>query len=483
MRQRRALLLTLLVGACGGGDSGTNSPPPPATVASIDIALSNPNISVGGTSQATAVLKDASGNQLSGRTVAWSSSNASIASVGSTGLITALSAGSTTITGNSGGISGSATLTVGPPPVASVTVTLASGTLIPGATTTAQAQMRDAAGTALAGRQVTWNSTNSSVATVSASGQVTAVTAGTTSITATSEGKTGSAQLVVTEPPVATVHVFGTERVKVGDPYQLTVEARLADGTLVQRPILWSVPVPGSLTISTAGVLTALQSGTLDFSVTVGGVTANATVTAYDWSFSSVAQRTAVEIPADIQITNKHGTSEYPTLVISCFQGTMLLYVDTDHFVTANGLVSYSFNGGTPLSSNWVEFDNFSGLGHPGPTNLVVKNFVSLIASSSLFGFAFTEFQSVARATVFRVSGLTPYLSQVLAACPSNTLRADATSVMFSDILRSTSTLRGDTLMEAERARRSVAGPVPSAAPHNAISRLQPPARVLLTAP
>ena len=57
---------------------------------------------------------------------------------------------------------------------------------------------RDANGNALTGRIVTWGSTNTAVATVNGSGLVTGVAAGSATITATSETKSGTAALTVT---------------------------------------------------------------------------------------------------------------------------------------------------------------------------------------------------------------------------------------------------------------------------------------------
>jgi hypothetical protein len=132
--------------------------------------------------------------------VAWSSTNALVASVSATGTVTGLAAGTTAITATSEGITGSASLAVAVTPVASVAVTLGASSLTVGQTTQAAATLRDALGGALTDRLITWSSSNTSVATVSATGLVTAVGGGTASIRATSEGVTGSASLSVTAP-------------------------------------------------------------------------------------------------------------------------------------------------------------------------------------------------------------------------------------------------------------------------------------------
>ena len=179
-------------------------PPPPAPVASVTVVLGSSSLAVGHSTQATATLRDANGNVLTGRTVTWSTSNSSVATVNASGTVTAVAAGSAAIPAASEGIIGSATVTVSPPPVASVTVTLNSASLTVGQTTQAGATLRDASGNTLTGRSISWSSAAPSVATVSSSGTVTAVAAGTAAIRATSEGVTGSATVTVSAAPPST---------------------------------------------------------------------------------------------------------------------------------------------------------------------------------------------------------------------------------------------------------------------------------------
>jgi N-acetylneuraminic acid mutarotase len=79
-------------------------------------------------------------------------------------------------------------------------VTLSSGSTLSlqvGATSLITATARDAQGNALAGRTIAWNSSAASVASVSATGLVTAHTPGTAQIRATSEGKFGEVMVTV----------------------------------------------------------------------------------------------------------------------------------------------------------------------------------------------------------------------------------------------------------------------------------------------
>jgi uncharacterized protein YjdB len=187
---------TASITATSEGVSGSATATIVVPVATVSVALNASSIDPSQTTQATATLRDASGNVLTGRTVTWSSSNTSIATVNSSGLVTAVSPGTAQIRATSGGVTGSAALTVNAPPVASVSVTLTSPISV-GQVTQAAVTLRDAANHVLTGRTVTWASSNTAVATVSSTGSVTGVAAGTANITATSEGVTGSAPLTV----------------------------------------------------------------------------------------------------------------------------------------------------------------------------------------------------------------------------------------------------------------------------------------------
>src|SRR5207249_8394379 len=92
-------------------------------------------------------------------------------------------------------------------PISSVTVGPASASIVVGATQQLTAVTKDAAGATLTGRVVTWSASDASVAIVSSSGLLTGRSAGSTIITATSEGKNGTSAITVTLVPVASVTV------------------------------------------------------------------------------------------------------------------------------------------------------------------------------------------------------------------------------------------------------------------------------------
>lgn len=86
-----------------------------------------------------------------------------------------------------------------PVPVASVEVTPGTADRLVGETVQLTAVAKDASGATLGGRKFSWTTSSAQVATVNASGLVTGVADGTATITATSEGKSASATITVTD--------------------------------------------------------------------------------------------------------------------------------------------------------------------------------------------------------------------------------------------------------------------------------------------
>ena len=84
--------------------------------------------------------------------------------------------------------------------IVSVDVTPSSASMRVGDTTTFLATPRDAKGTALTGRVITWSISDSTIVRVSPNGHVTALAPGGATVTATSEGRSGSAALTITPP-------------------------------------------------------------------------------------------------------------------------------------------------------------------------------------------------------------------------------------------------------------------------------------------
>ena len=175
------------------------------TVSNIPVSsvtVSGPTtVAQAGTAQLTATAKDDQGNVLPNRTTTWSSSNPSIASVSSSGLVTGnVVGGPVTITATIELHDGSAPISVTATPIATITIS-GLATIPVGVGTQYSIVLKDAAGNVLpqTGRLITWTSSNPAVASVSG-GDVSGISPGQATITASAEGKSGSATITVTAP-------------------------------------------------------------------------------------------------------------------------------------------------------------------------------------------------------------------------------------------------------------------------------------------
>lgn len=198
---RVTLIAAVLSGlSCSGGRGGDSTPtsPTPVAVASLTVSPPAATIVVEGTQQLSASTLDARNNVLTGRAVTWSTSDASKATVSTSGLVTGVAVGAATITAMCEGKSSNALITILIQPVASVVVTPQGGGLVVGYTRQLNATMLSAAGSVLLGRSVTWSSSDVAKATVSVSGLVTALAEGSVTITATSEGRSGASTIAIT---------------------------------------------------------------------------------------------------------------------------------------------------------------------------------------------------------------------------------------------------------------------------------------------
>ena len=170
-----------------------------AAVATVTLAAGQTNLEVGQAVQLTVTARDSRGATLTGRSTSYTSSTPTVATVSPTGLVTGTGAGSTGIVATVEGKTGTLDFTVtAPVPAASVTVDLASDLILEGTTTeVAVGRVLDANGNRLTGRTVTWSSSAPAVASIDASGRITAKAAGTSQITGSAEGKTGVATVTV----------------------------------------------------------------------------------------------------------------------------------------------------------------------------------------------------------------------------------------------------------------------------------------------
>jgi uncharacterized protein YjdB len=261
------------------------------TVASVTVSPQSAMLTRGQARQLSATINDANSNVLTGFNVNWSSSNPSSATVSATGLITGITSGSATITATSEGKSGTALITVTDATVASVTVSPQSATVAIGQARQFVASISDVAGTVLTGLTPTWSSSNQSTVTVSATGLVTGSAPGSATITATSEGKTGTSLVTVTDATVASVALTTqSATVTIGQSRQLKATMSDASGSVLTGLIAtWSSSNPSVASVSSAGLVSGVASGSATITATSAGKSGTVLITVANASVASVA--------------------------------------------------------------------------------------------------------------------------------------------------------------------------------------------------
>ncbi len=255
-------------------------------VASVSISPGTATVEEGGEQQFTAVARSAAGDVLSGRSITWTSDHENVAVVSSTGLAVGRATGVAHITAAVEGKSSTAVLTVTAPGVASVTVSPSSAELRTGESVQLTATLRDRQGNVLTGRSVAWTSSAPLVATVSPSGTVAALAAGSTTIKATSEGVSGSASITVKNAPshpphksIGSVSVTPTHlKLHPRERRQLDATVKDTDGQPMDVPVEWQSSDTRVATVSADGTVTAVDHGKAKITASAGGKSSGADV-------------------------------------------------------------------------------------------------------------------------------------------------------------------------------------------------------------
>ncbi|MBX9929743.1 MAG: Ig-like domain-containing protein, partial [Gemmatimonadaceae bacterium] len=142
-------------------------------------------------------VADRSGSRLGGRVIAWTSTDPRVARISRTGLLTALTEGWTTILASNGAARASVDVQVTPTTVAAFRLQPVASTLRLGEAWRFSALATNLRGRPVEGLEVTWASSDSSIAVVGADGVVTALRPGTVKIAAAIKGRRATAAVTV----------------------------------------------------------------------------------------------------------------------------------------------------------------------------------------------------------------------------------------------------------------------------------------------
>ena len=278
------LAAAVLMFASCGKDNGPDGPDNPDAVKVTGVTLNKTatTIAVGGTETLTPTVAPANADN---KNVTWSSDKTAVATVDNAGKVTGVSAGTATITVKTTDGSKTATcaVTVSATTVSVTGVTLnkSTTTIEVGGTETLTPTVAPAGAT---NQNVTWSSDNTDIATVDASGKVTGVSAGTATITVTTEdgSKTATCAVTVSATTVAVtgVSLNKAETTIAVDAFEVLTPTITPEGATNQN-VTWGSDKTDIATVDASGKVTGVSAGTATITVTTedGGKTATCAVT------------------------------------------------------------------------------------------------------------------------------------------------------------------------------------------------------------
>lgn len=271
----QVLRLCLCAALVACGDSND----PTTRVSTVEILPHDPLLVIPATLQLSALARDTDGAEISGRTVIWSSSNGSVATVTQTGLVTGHSRGTSSIRARIDGVEGGTLVTV-QLPVATITITPSVDTVAAYDTVAFTATAADENGASIPDPPLVWSVTNISLASIDQQGVVTTIQPGTVTVRAMVGTVIGEAMLRINPPRVASVEIRAfysgarplTELpVRVAERYgAFTYDSK---GNWIQgRVVEWQSSSPSAISITDSGWATALSTGMTTLTATSEGV-------------------------------------------------------------------------------------------------------------------------------------------------------------------------------------------------------------------
>lgn len=254
------------VTATSGSATGTAAVTVAQRAARVDISPASVEFSsLGDSVQLTAAPFDANDNAVEDATVTWSSEDDAVATVDSSGLVTAAGNGTANITAQADAVSGAAAVTVSQVIVEMDVVPAAMTLFSLGDTIRLVATGVDANGHHGPALAVTWMSEHEAVATVDSSGLVTAVRTGSTDVFATTGELRDSAGVTVAQLATEVRVTPEADTLAVGDMLRLSAVALDRNGHEVEdTDYLWSTSNPTAVTVDDTGLVTAVGPGTGD---------------------------------------------------------------------------------------------------------------------------------------------------------------------------------------------------------------------------
>jgi hypothetical protein len=253
-----------------------------ATLTSIVVTPAGITLPLGTTQQysATGFFSDGSTFDLTS-TATWQSSTAA-ATVNATGLVTAAAVGPTNISASQNGVTGMTSLTVTGATLVSISITPVNPSISAGLSVqfTATGQFSDGS-TANLTNNVTWQSSDNTVAVISASGLATTFKAGAVTISAVYQGQFASTTLTIMPPTLTKITVLPVgATIPLSGTLQYTAIGIFSNGTKqdITTQVAWSNN-NNRVSIDANGLATGTKKGKTMIRANLNGITGQAKAT------------------------------------------------------------------------------------------------------------------------------------------------------------------------------------------------------------
>jgi uncharacterized protein YjdB len=344
-----------------------------ASLVSIAVTPGNPSVPVGVTQQfaATGTFTDSSTQDLTA-SVTWSAMANTTASITTAGLAKGLAVGTATITATSGSISGSTNLTVTNATLASLAITPATPTVPLGLLEqfTATGTYSDASTHDLT-NSVTWASSASTIASITAAGQATARNLGSTSISAKLGSIQDSTTLTVSAASLRSITIGGDVTIATNTSHSFTAIGTFNDGSTrnISSNVTWGSSDSTVATMSPSyPVAKGIHVGTAQISATLNSITASANLNVTTATISSISVTPAnLQLPANIE-------QRYFATGLFSDSSTQDLSLDVAWSSTMSAVASVTSPGNTKTLSSGTTMIQAAFGGMMGSTSLTVSS-------------------------------------------------------------------------------------------------------------
>lgn len=301
----------------------------------VTVTPTTTTLEVGKTQTVTAKVAPDKADQ----SVTWTSSNTSVATVDAKGVITAKAVGTATITAKtSNGKTATVAVTVKAVEATSVTISASANSCLIGDTVTLTAKVAPDK----ASQSVTWTSSNTGVATVSANGVVLAKAVGSTTITAkTANNKTATYTITVNPVTASSVTLSETSK-ELAQGATVTLRATIAPANVTDKTVTWTSSNSGIATVDASGKVTAKGAGTANITATTAnGKTAACTITVAETAVTGITfDKTTAQMNVDetMTLTATVAPTNAGNKTLTWFSNNeSVLTVDANGKVTAKG--------------------------------------------------------------------------------------------------------------------------------------------------